>query len=260
VTLDAAVAGDAWISAESVTFGPAAAVGGHLHLATTGAVEVPERVAPADRVTTERIEPEEAPARVPPWAPTWRQGWGGMGPGWMHLGAGALSGAALLTLAFLVTLGLVLVLAMPVRVEAMRARVARRPGASLLLGLLGLSALVGLVPVSAITVIGLPLVPVVVLLLVVAWTLGYLLGAYTVAMGVLDALFLASAPHGTGLRIAALAIGLALAAVLNFIPVLGWIANVLLMLLGLGALTAGLAERLGGPARPRPEPVAEPAP
>lgn len=109
------------------------------------------------------------------------------------------------------------------------------------MGVLGLSALFGLVPVSALTIVGLPLIPLVLLALVLAWTLGYLLGVYSVAMRVVDAFREGTAPQGMAVRVLA---GLVVAVLLNFVPFLGWMLNVAVVLLGLGAITAALGEAL----------------
>jgi hypothetical protein len=46
------------------------------------------------------------------------------------------------------------------------------------------------------------------------------------------------------MRLLALAIGVTIAALLNFIPVIGWMANFALVLLGVGAITTGLFYRM----------------
>ena len=228
ISLRAPIGGDAWITANTVEFGSAARIGGTLHLATARPVEVPPEVAPPERVVIETISPVVLPPER-----SWPEE---MAHDWHLPGALAISTAAAVTLGFLFVLGAVLVTTIPDRVEALRSRASSRPGLILLLGIAGISALVGLVPVSLATVIGIPFVPVAALELVVFWALGYLLGAYTVATAILDGLRRASAPHGPGARLAALALGLLIAALLNFVPVLGWIGNLTLGFLGIGAI------------------------
>jgi hypothetical protein len=123
-----------------------------------------------------------------------------------------------------------------------------RPGTTMLLGLVGLSALVGLIPVSAISIVGLPLAPIALLLLILVWLLGYLLGAYVLAMAVARGLGMGDDPS-IWARIGVLAAAIVGAALLNFIPVIGWMANLALVLLGVGAFTdailAALVPRTG---------------
>ena len=265
VTLASRIAGDVSIAAGNVEFGPGAEVGGMLHIAASGPIEVPETVAPPDRVVVELIEPgagpggaadwpaDWAPNWAPNWAPAWAERWMGMGEmdrDWHAPGPFAWSAGALLTLAFLLALGAAALALMPARIEALRARAAGRPWLVLLLGILGLSALIGLIPVSAATLIGLPLVPIAILALILLWTLGYLLGGYVVAMALLDGLRREAAPHGMAMRLGALALALLIAAMLNFVPILGWMANLVLGFLGIGAMVLAAGERLAPAAAP----------
>lgn len=247
VRIDGPIGGDAWIAAGEVTFGPDARVGGILHVATTEPVNVPESVAPPDRVVEERIERTALPPQMPDWAPGWIDR---VDRDWSVPGPFATSAAALLTLAFLLVVGAIALAAAPVGIEGLRARAAARPLASLGLGVLGLSALVGLIPVSAVTLIGLPLVPFVVLALILCWTLGYLLGVYLLAMTVLNGLRPDGVPHALGVRLGALAVVLLVAAVMNFVPFLGWMANLVLGFLGIGAIVLAAADRLAPPPPP----------
>ena len=66
--------------------------------------------------------------------------------------------------------------------------------------------------------------------------LGYLLGAYVLAMAVARGLGMGDAPS-IWARIGVLALAIVGAALLNFIPVIGWMANLALVLLGVGAFT-----------------------
>jgi hypothetical protein len=153
-----------------------------------------------------------------------------------------VAGGLAAMLGAILVLGAVLLAFAPRGVAAMRRRATARPWLSLLLGALGLSALMGLVPVSAMTLVGLPLLPVVLLAIVLAWILGYLLGAYAVAMRVAEALGAGAAPP-IWLRLVVLALAVVVAAGLNLVPVLGWLANLALILLGIGAMVAALLER-----------------
>ena len=48
------------------------------------------------------------------------------------------------------------------------------------------------------------------------------------------------------MRLLALVIGVSFIALLNYIPVLGWMANFALVLLGIGGITTALFERMVG--------------
>lgn len=240
VTLNAPVEGDAWIVAETLDFGSSARIAGRLRYSAPEPLEIPEAVIAAERVEFSRMERPEILREVARGA--WDRDYPMM-PSFLSMLA-----AALVTLAFLFVLGAALLAFLPERVERLRAGAAARPGLSLALGVAGLSAAIGLAPVSALSVIGLPLLPFVILAVVLLWTLGYLLGTYAVALRFWQALG-GNAGPGLGARLAALAAGLAVMAILNFIPVVGWIANFALVLFGVGALTLALAATL-----PRPEP------
>lgn len=102
-----------------------------------------------------------------------------------------------------------------------------------------MSALFGMVPVTALTIIGIPFVPFALLLIIVVWTLGYLLAAYGVARRILLA-FDGNENPSVLMKLVTILVAICVVAVLNFIPFVGWVVNYTLVLLGVGALTAGL--------------------
>ena len=102
-----------------------------------------------------------------------------------------------------------------------------------------MSALFGMVPVTALTIIGIPFVPFALLLIIVVWTLGYLLAAYGVARRILLA-FDGKENPSVLMKLVTILVAICVVAVLNFIPFVGWVVNYTLVLLGVGALTAGL--------------------
>ncbi|EEB82608.1 hypothetical protein [Roseobacter sp. GAI101] len=235
VILNAAIGGDARILAQTLTFGPDAVVSGTLTYSTEGKIPVPDRVAPADRVVFEKI----AGGRV------WEE-WQDMGkdmpafPTFMSI----LFGFAIALLFFLV-LGALMLGFMPKRLAKMRRSIAEAPGQSLLLGVIGLSVLFGMVPITAMTIVGLPFVPVVLLAIVVLWTLGYALGAYSVSMRLWSALGGSDEPSNVA-RLLVFAAAIIFVALLNFIPFVGWVANFTLVLLGIGAMTRSVFQSLLG--------------
>ncbi|CTQ50358.1 hypothetical protein [Jannaschia donghaensis] len=226
--LEGVVGGDLRVVAETLTFGPDARVEGRLTLALPQDVVVPADVAPAGRVSYEYVD-----------GVGWRDydelAWEGVPD---PPSAAAIGGGFLLGLAFLLITGGTLLALMPQRVASMRRLALARPGITVLIGALGFATLVGSIPVAAMTVVGLPLVPLAILFVVLGWLLGYLLGAYVVAMGIARALGLGDLPSIPA-RLGVLAGAITVAAILNFIPFLGWILNVALVFLGVGAMTEG---------------------
>lgn len=234
VQLNGAVAGDATLAGAEIKFGENARIGGRLTYHAPSQIDIPASVAPADRVSFVPIENAEG------WRDMAEKHAWSFWPSFL-----SVVSAFVVTLVFLLVVAAVLIGFAPSTVERCRAAALARPGRSLLAGFLVLAMLIGLVPVSAVTIIGIPLIPVVILAIVAAWILAYLLGAYAIALRLATALF---APvRGNAERIAALAAGLVVLAILNFIPVLGWLINLAIMLYGLGAIAIAAMQ----PARDR---------
>lgn len=235
VILNAAIKGDARILAQTLSFGPDAIVSGTLTYSTEDKMTVPDRVAAAERVEFEKV----SGGRV------WEE-WQEVGkdmpalPNFVSLMSGFV-----ISLLFFLVLGALMLGFMPKRLSKMRKSIAAAPGQTLLLGVIGLSMLFGMVPISALTIVGLPFVPIVLLAIVVFWILGYALGAYSVAMRLWDGLGGAPEPSKIA-RLLILAAAIVFVALLNFIPFVGWVANYTLVLLGIGAMTNALFQRLIG--------------
>jgi len=228
VILDAPVAGDVRIVAGSLVFGDNASVAGTLFYSSEQRVAVPETVASADRVQYSKLDietdwddfREEWPGSEMPTFPTFA----------------SVLGAFLISLMFFMVLGALALGFAPKKLERMRSGIAAAPGRSMLLGVIGLSLLFGLVPIAAMTIVGLPFVPIVLLAIIVTWTLGYALAGYTVAMSVWNALGGEAEPSAL-VRLLLLALAVTVVALLNFIPFIGWVANLTLVLIGVGAFT-----------------------
>ncbi len=231
VHLNAPVSGDAWIVAETITYGPEARIDGALTLSTEDATSVPERVIPAARITVEEWDAREMYREFD-------RNWDAvdmpMLPAWL-----SLFSAFLISAIFLLLLAAIFLTFAEKRVEKMRRRVSRQPLQTFLLGVIGLSALFGLVPITALTMIGLPFVPFALLAILVVWTLGYLLAAYGVARRVMFA-FNGVEDPSLLMKLVTVALAITAVAILNFIPFIGWVVNYTLVLLGVGAMTAGL--------------------
>lgn len=232
VTLDAPIGGDVWLTAGTLRFGAEARIAGRLHYSTREPLAIPAAVIAEDRVTFHPLG--EAAARMV------ERDWNGH---WPLPGRGAVLAGAATTLVFFVAMGAIFLAFAPRMVADLDGRIAARPAIMLLRGLIALSAAIGLVPILALTIIGLPLLPVILLAIILLWMVGYLLGVFAVSLRVLRALRGGAAEPGMGLKLAALAAGLVVAALLNFIPVLGWMANFLLVLLGIGAIASLPFER-----------------
>ncbi len=235
VILNAAIDGDARILSRTLTFGPDARVGGTLTYGAPEPIAVPDRVATPDRVVFEAISAkgmwddfDEIQREMP-----------------MLPGVASLLFGFVISLLFFLVLGALFLGFMPRRVEKLRQRISEAPGQSLVLGVLGLAVLFGLVPITALTFIGLPFVPIAILAIVVFWTLGYALGAYSVAMRLWHA-FIGDQLPGMIVRLSIYAAAIILVALLNFIPFVGWVVNYTLVLLGIGAMTHAILQRLIG--------------
>ncbi|WP_298863907.1 hypothetical protein [uncultured Sulfitobacter sp.] len=235
VILNAPISGDARIFAQTLSFGPDAMVGGILTYSTEDKVSVPERVASPERVMFERLSGGDI----------WEE-WDDLGHEMPVLPtfASILFGFVVSLLFFLV-LGALMLGFMPKRLSHMRRSIAAAPGQTLLLGVIGLSMLFGMVPIISLTIVGLPFVPVVLLAIVVAWTLGYALGAYSIAMRLWAGLGGAPEPSNIA-RLMVFAASIICVALLNFIPFVGWVVNYTLVLLGIGAMTNALFQSLIG--------------
>ena len=241
VILNAEISGDVLVSAEKITFGPNAIIGGALTYSAPEQLNIPERVIAADRVQFKVYEPSDMMREA---EDMWRDWESPAMPDFFTLFSGFL-----VTLGFFVVLGAVFLALLPERVHRLQRSIDARPGMSLLTGVIGLSILFGLVPISALTVVGIPLVPIVLIATVAVWTLGYVLGAYALAMRAMRTFGTAANPS-IFLRLLALVVGVTLVALLNFVPVLGWMANFALVLAGIGAMTTAVFERVAGNAGP----------
>ena len=238
IFVNGSVGGDVRLNAQSITFGPAAKIDGQLTYLSEKAVVIPASVIPADRVTVEEWD------RVD-WMRDVNEGWDNMEMPVFPTTV-TLFKAFLISLAFFVVIGAIFLSFMPKRIAAMRRQIAEAPGRTFLLGIVGLSVLFGLVPITALTIVGLPFVPFAILLIVLAWMLGYVLGAYAVAMRVLVAFNGPEEDASLLIKLVVLAAAVSVVAVLNFIPFVGWIVNYTLVLLGIGAMTYALLNRLVG--------------
>ncbi len=235
LVLNGVVEGDMRVLANTITFGPDAKVNGTLTYSTPKKLDVPDRVASGDRVVFEQATPSRAwkelselnKVRDIPVFPT----------------VASLFMGFVISLLFFLVLGALALGFVPDRLERLRRTAIERAGYALVFGVIGLSIMFGMVPVTAMTIIGLPFVPIVFLAIIVTWTIGYALGAYAVGMRLYSGLGGAESVTNTT-RLLVLAGSLTVIALLNFIPFVGWVANYTLVLLGIGAMAESAFHRL----------------
>ncbi|RUT31429.1 hypothetical protein EMQ25_11310 [Arsenicitalea aurantiaca] len=224
--LNSIVGGDVDLAVGNVAFGPNARVGGTLSYLASEPIDIPASVVPPERVRFTRIEPNPVLQRIDEHMSDPLRGY------WPSLAI--ILGVFVLTIGFLLLIAAIAHAFAPATTERLRNAAVDHPFRCILLGGLGLSMLIGLVPVSAMTLVGILLIPIVILFIILVWTAGYLLGVHAVSWRVSKAFSLA--PTRLAGQLAVLAIGLVVFAVLNFIPVLGWLANLVVIFLGLGAM------------------------
>ncbi|MCA0938575.1 HTTM domain-containing protein [Salipiger pacificus] len=217
VSFDAAVAGDVSLAAERVEWGDAARIGGRLivYEETPGDLDVPDRVAPENRIERREIEAWEGPK-----PPSWRR---------------AILGFLLGVLG-IAALGALIAVLVPERLAEMRRQILDRPFHTLWLGFLTQSAVIGAGVLFALTLIGLLLTPAMVLLALVGGFAGYVVAAYAFGVG----LFLAfgrGEPLSIGARSLAAGLGALAAGIIGLIPFFGWLFVLAMVLTGVGAIT-----------------------
>ena len=237
ITLNAPVSGDVRLSAGNIEFGPAAKIQGKLTYSAENPVNIPASVISSDRI-------QQVPFKGAEFMRDLRKNI----PEDMSFFWPSLFG---LVMTFLATMGLFLIVSalclsfMPSLTERLRRRAIESPGMAEISGFLGLALIVGLVPASALTLVGLPLVPIVLLAIFTLWLLGYLLGTYAVSTRVWLAFSGDNQLDASMARnLMVLAAGLVALAVLNFIPIVGWLINLAIMFLGLGSIALLILERL----------------
>ncbi|NND92961.1 MAG: hypothetical protein HKN42_19040 [Granulosicoccus sp.] len=240
VRLDASVGGDARITASDIAFGSGAQVAGLLTYSAPKEIAIPESVAPASRV---RFVPASASS-------VFRDLGESVGEPLQNFWPGFASRvmAALLVLGSLVLLAAILFAFAPRQVESMRQRASEHAWFALVFGFVGLSILFGAVPVSLMTLVGIPFALVALLLILIFWTLGYLLGLYVFGTRIWSAFD--GSYEKLPAKLVLIAVGLVIAAALNFIPIIGWLVNIVVLFFGLGAITIVILDYLLERTRP----------
>lgn len=226
VSLNNAVSGDALLTVGTMNFGTNAKILGSLTYYATEPKTIPASVIPADRVQFRKIEVSDASKSTTGiLQDATRRVWPTV--------LGAITSLILL-IGFLVAAAAVLFSFAPHKMDTWTRDSVEHPVRAMTLGFLGFSAAIGMIPVSAMTLIGIPLVPVAILAAIVFWIIGYIVGAYAFAVRTMGAF--REVPASMGGRLLLFTLALIIAMILNFIPILGWLINLALVFLGLGAI------------------------
>ena len=216
VEIAGAIAGDLHLGAESVTFADDVDIGGTLHVydEPDGETELPAFI--TDSVTVERHLMEDFPQESPK----------------SFLFKSFLKGV--LTVAVLAAL---IAAVAPARLADMRRALLERPFRGLWMGFLGMSVLIGAGVISALTLVGIILTPAFWLVAGLAGFIGYVIGAYTLGVGLMLAIGMEE-PDSLIIRAGAALLGALSAAVIALAPFIGWLFVVVLTLAGTGALVS----------------------
>lgn len=212
VEINAPISGSAQVRATNIRFGPGARIDGTLEYWSPNPVAVPAGVIPADRVTGVRTERHEDEDRSP-------------------VDRGVAFGVGILVTLILAAIFSALV---PRRLDQAHAHVVERPWLNLLLGVVALSAIFGSILVLAVSIIGLPLVPVVILAAPVLLLAAYLTAAFSLGRLALDLARVRRREGWLGAFVP-MAAGVVLLAILRLIPIFGWVVLILALAIGLGA-------------------------
>jgi cytoskeletal protein CcmA (bactofilin family) len=234
LTLSGTVTGDLFFAGRTIDFGPDARVDGDLTIRAPRVVEVPPTVAAPDRVTFAPLDVDTAEGFSGEAA---EEALGFELPSTLTIVAVAVTAFLVLLLVGILFLGLA-----PRTVEGLRAEIEMRMWRSFGFGLIGLATLLGLVPLAAISIVGIPLIPILIPILALVAAFAWLLGAYTLSHRVFRTFGAGLTSMGT--RLLVFIIGVLVLAGLNAVPVLGWLLNAFASLIGFGALQMRLVETL----------------
>lgn len=181
--------------------------------------------------TQTAIDPSQI-ASVAPWIHAYPQvpfstNWLGDRHAW-----GQVAGDLIVLLVFLLA---------PARSRMTLQRLELHPGTSALAGIVAIVALAPVVVMLAITIIGIPLIP----LVLIAYLVGIWLGKAGIALLVGRRFYELLRPHATPSPLGALILGLVLVSAAELVPLFGWAVTGIVWLVGLGAAVLTLVERDG---------------
>ena len=219
ISVDGAVGGDVRAAADTVVIGPNADVGGEFRYDASEFTRSPDARVAGGVVEDSSLRGDAGVGFGMDVAPSWF--------------------GSVYAFAANLVLGAVLLFAFPRFSRDVAARVGSDPLESGGVGLLTLFAVPIVILLVTATVVGIPLALLGIAAYVAAIWIATVYGRYAVGRWVLRRL-------GSENRWLALVVGLAGVAVLGAVPLVGWLAELLVLLLGLGALAFGLRDRYRG--------------
>lgn len=231
VTIGGIVYGDVRVYAGRLTVLPGTRIGGELRYRTRSPVQLPEDLEVGEGISRD----EDRPAAV-------ADGWGS---------AGAARGAGWFWFAGLLALGLLLAYAFAGFSRRTTAALGARPWFGMVVGLAVLAGVPFLAVALAITLVGLPLALILVLVYLAMLIGAYVVGALYLGDRALEALR-PGQPASAGRRLLALLLVLLLLALVGGLPLLGSLARLAVLLLGMGGIVLAL---WGWPRAPSPDPI-----
>ena len=213
VEIAAPISGSVQVRADRIRFGPAARIDGTLAYWSPNRVDVPASVIAPNRVTGVRVTEPSKRAKPTPTARAVR----------------FLAGVVLFVL-----LAALFAAVAPGPLERAHEQAVRRPWLNLLMGIIATSAIFGSILVLVLSIVGIPLAPVVVVLAPFALAMGYLTAAFTVGRLSLGLARVRRMEGRLGVFVA-MATGVVLLAILRLVPIFGWLVLVAAVVVGLGA-------------------------
>lgn len=137
-----------------------------------------------------------------------------------------------------IALGLIIVLLVPRQVDLVTTTLEKETLKSLLFGLLACILFIPAVVAMAVSVLGIPLIPVLIIVALLAAVIGYL-----AVSNLLGRRTLATLNKPTPTTVVATLLGLVILALVGLIPLLGWMIKSLVALLGFGAVLVAVIKK-----------------
>ncbi|TPW28782.1 polymer-forming cytoskeletal protein [Martelella alba] len=253
-TINAEVTGDVMILAEEIHFGPNAKIDGSLIYVSAKDVDIPASVISPDRVVHKQVLASAfgALSRLKIGEKTI-----GIENGvtvtkdvathvkWLSWFDWSQTGDYLFWLVVKLAVLAAILYRLPARAEAIRERLIARPFVSFGYGYLGVSMLIGTIPLAAMTLIGIPLIPIFALILIVGWNIAVIMAVYALSWSLARAI----KPFEPTLiaKLIASAIGFIILSLTSLFWIGGWLIYLVIVLLGMGAMMVicaqGMKER-----------------
>ena len=224
IHVEGKISGDAVITGRELTFADGVEIEGRITVfeKEPGALDIPEEVAPEERIQRRDISEWEDSAKDMEILD------------WRRVLVRFLWGVVVVA-----ALASLIAAIMPKTLAELRQGLLERPFRNLLFGFLAQSVFVGSAFVLLMTVIGILLSPAAILIALVAGFAGYVVAVYAFGVGLLSA-FGRPVPDRIGTRALAAGLGAVVVGIVALIPFLGWLFVLLLMLAGVGAITMKL--------------------